>query len=314
MITAGDACRWCTRGMPIRRAYGAKARWVVDDPRSDDLTTLVECPECTLVYFTADFTNSELAHMYDGYRGDGYFSRRHRYEPWYTAKVNNAIGHSAQVLEHRRKHLEELVGEAIRSGAISSPSRVLDVGGDEGQFIPEIPTITARAVLEVSGAKPVDGVTTIQTWQEVSQFGPDLIMMCHVLEHTSSARHMISDTAANLGPGGLLYLEIPLDRPARTPRAMAQPWYAAYTRAISRHPGLFRMADLTSLVSRRFFGRPIVGSVMKQNEHINFFDELSLHAVVSDFGFRKVSASVYKPSSGVPILDVRALGVLYQRI
>jgi hypothetical protein len=252
--------------------------------------------------------------MYDGYRGDTYLSRRHRYEPWYTAKVNNAIGHSAHVLEHRRKHLEELIGTAIGLGTISSPSRVLDVGGDEGQFIPNLQSISARAVLEVSGVKPVDGVDTIQTWDEVSQFCPDLIMMCHVLEHTSLARQMISDAAASLQPEGLLYVEIPLDRPVRIPRVMARSWYAAYTRVLSRHPALFMLADLGSLVSRRFLGRPIMGAVTKQNEHINFFDERTLTAVISGFGFERILTSVYKPSSGVPVLDASALGVLYQRV
>jgi hypothetical protein len=175
-------------------------------------------------------------------------------------------------------------------------------------------SITSRAVLEVSGAQPVAGVDSVQSWKEVRQFRPDLIMMCHVLEHTSSARKMITEAAESLSTDGLLYLEVPLDRPVRIPRLMAQRWYGSYTRWLSRHPVVFRLADLLSLVSRRILGIPIIGSVIKQNEHINFFDETSLSEVVEDFGFKRIASSVYKPSSGVPVLDVSALGLLFKRV
>lgn len=314
MTAPGPICRWCCGAEVRRLSFGAKARWIVANPKSDLLTELVQCEDCSLVYFTVDFSDSELKQMYDEYRGSAYFVRRHRYEPWYTSRVNDAIGHSNSVLEHRRTHLKNVIVGAAERGSISSPTRVLDVGGDEGQFIPEIATISERAVLEVSGVRPVDGVDTVHTWQEAGDFQPDLIMMCHVLEHTSSAREMVAASADVLSSGGLLYLEVPLDRPLRVPTLMGRSWYRTYTRWLSRHPQIFLVADALSLVSRRFLGRPAIGSVIKQNEHINFFDEHSLSCVVETLGFRRIAESVYKPSSGVPILDVSALGVLYERL
>ena len=314
MTTTGPICRWCCEAEVHRLSFGAKARWIVEDPKSDVLTELVQCNRCSLVYFTADFTGTELERMYDGYRGSTYFARRNRFEPWYTSRVNDAIGHSIDVLEHRRTHLKNVITGATNRGDVRSPIRVLDVGGDEGQFIPDIPTIAERAVLEVSGVRPVDGVETIRTWQEVGQFQPDLIMMCHVLEHTSGAREMVAASAEALPTGGLLYLEVPLDRPSRVPGFMGRDWYRLYTRWLARHPFAFRIADALSLGSRRFLGRPAIGSVIKQNEHINFFDAASMSCVVETFGFQKIAESVYKPPSGVPILDVSALGVLYKRL
>lgn len=306
-------CRWCNKGEVLRKSYGAKARWIVENPRSEVLTELVECPVCKLVYFTVDFSEVELQRMYDGYRGGAYLKRRHRYEPWYTKRVNQAIGHSPIVLEHRRRHLRSLISDAVDRGVARSPSRVLDVGGDEGQFIPDIESITTKAVLEVSGVRPIEGVGNLGSWREVEAFQPDLIMMCHVLEHTSGARDMVLSSAVALSEGGLLYLEVPLDRPSRLPRVMSHRRYAAYTRCLARHPALFMFADGLSLLSKRILGRPIIGSATKQNEHINFFDEASLSQVLENLGFQKVVESVYKPSSGVPILDVSALGVLYRR-
>jgi hypothetical protein len=87
--------------------------------------------------------------------------------------------------------------------------------------------------------------------------------------------------------------------------------YLRYTRALCRVPRLFVIADLLSLVSRRFLGRPVLGSVIKQNEHINFFNGATIASVVETLGFELIHESVYKPSSGVPVLDVSASGSLF---
>ena len=76
---------------------------------------------------------------------------------------------------------------------------------------------------------------------------------------------------------------------------------------------VFVGADLLGLVSRKFIGLPIWGSVIKQSEHINFFNETSVTKVIEALGFTQVADSRYKPSSGVPVLDVSALGVLFRR-
>jgi hypothetical protein len=98
---------------------------------------LVSCSSCDIKYFTAPFSSEEFERMYNSYRGTEYQQRRHRYEPWYSKKINDAIGHSTEVLEVRRLHLEDLLLSAINpDGSKATLKRVLDVGGDEGQFIP----------------------------------------------------------------------------------------------------------------------------------------------------------------------------------
>ena len=306
-------CRWCRTGTPVVRATGAKARWIVDDPRSTEKTDLVECPHCLLLYFTSDFTASELTSMYSGYRGEQYFRRRNKYEPWYSRRINNAIGHSDHVLIHRRRHLESFLTSQIVAGKIVSPLRVLDVGGDEGQFIPELDSIVAKGVLEVSSVQLVENVQTIPTWEDASRFEPDMIMMCHVLEHTTDAIDFVRNAYACLTTGGLLYIEVPLDRPRKLPRYLASRAQETFTRLVSRRPKLFIISDLVSLVSRRLMGSPLPGSVIKQSEHVNFFDFESLSTVVTSVGFSEIARTSYKPTSGVPVLDVTAAGVLYRK-
>lgn len=308
-------CRWCRNNNLRNVAVGAKARWVLENPRSKEVSNLIKCDDCGLVYFDTSFSEHELTQMYSGYRNSEYLKRRRKYEPWYTKRINDAIGHSTEVLQLRREHLERVLNEALESetSGHSWPSCVLDVGGDEGQFIPDIETIKTKAVLEVSGARPVEGAQVLETWDEAIDLKPDMIMMCHILEHIENARENVENAARALQLGGLLYIEIPLDRPERITQLFSTRAYRKYTKLLCTIPSLFVLADLVSLVSRRFFGKPFPGAVIKQNEHINFFDGSTITKVVEAMGFELIAESIYKPSSGVPVLDVRASGTLFVR-
>ena len=314
-VETNSECRWCESLRIHKVAVGAKARWIVESPSTTEISTLLRCEECGLVYFSASFSDEELTRMYSGYRNSEYQRRRAKYEPWYTKKINAAIGHSEDVLILRRKHLEKVLLNASSNhlGKFSSPTRVLDVGGDEGQFIPLIESITEKAVLEVSGVRPVDDARVLTNWNEVDDFSPDMIMMCHVLEHIENARENIENASRALKPGGLLYLEIPLDRPAKISRVFSTSAYRKYTQLLCKAPPLFVVADLFSLVSRKITGRPIPGAVIKQNEHINFFDGNTIISVVETMGFELLHESTYKPTSGVPVLDMKASGTLFVR-
>jgi len=105
----------------------------------------------------------------------------------------------------------------------------LDFGGDVGQFIPEIETIQRRAVFEVSGLDPIRGLRTIGDWAEAGLFEPDLIMICHVLEHVTEPRQLIESAARVLTRNGLLYIEVPLDAPMGISKAFAGSGYRRYT-------------------------------------------------------------------------------------
>jgi len=307
-------CRWCSNSSLERVASAAKARWVLVDPRAKGTSHLVSCASCSIKYFTEPFSSDEFERMYSGYRNSEYQRRRHKYEPWYSKKINDAIGHSAEVLEVRRLHLENLLSSVITpDGSKVILKRVLDVGGDEGQFIPAQESITDKAVLEISGIKPLIGVEVITSWDQAHDFQPDFIMICHVLEHLENPLETLENASKILSKGDLLYIEIPLDGPARIPKLFRSKFYYQYTKFLCRFPPLFICADLLGLASKKFLGWSIWGSVIKQSEHINFFNESSIRQVVEAMGFSQVIDSRYKPSSGVPVLDVSALGVLFRR-
>jgi hypothetical protein len=307
-------CRWCGSGALKNRAYSAKARWIVENPKNSDISNLLECEECALLYFDGCYSVFELERMYGGYRGMSYFKQRNRYEPWYTKRINSAIGHSVEVLRLRRDHLENLLSSFSSNDERSkSITRVLDIGGDEGQFIPELDSITDRAVLEISGVNISSDIQLFESWSEARGYDPDLVMICHVLEHLENPREYLVETANICRSGSFLYVEVPLDRPERISSKFSKQGYKKYLTFLCRHPNIFIFADLLSLVSRRFLGRPIIGSAIKKSEHVNYFSAESIYQVITAMGFVEEARSVYVASSGVPVLDVSALGMLFRR-
>ncbi len=214
----------------------------------------------------------------------------------------------------RRDHLENLLSSLNSNDERFKPiTRVLDVGGDEGQFIPELLSITDRAVLEISAVNIASDIQLFKSWSEAKGYDPDLVMICHVLEHLENPREYLVETANICRSGSYLYVEVPLDRPEKISSRFSKQAYKKYLTFLCRHPNIFIFADLLSLVSRRFLGRPVIGSAIKKSEHINFFSAESVTQVITEMGFVEQARSVYVASSGVPVLDVSALGMLFRR-
>ena len=67
-VETNPQCRWCESLRIHKVAVGAKARWIVESPSTTEITSLLRCDECGLVYFSASFSDDELSRMYSGYR------------------------------------------------------------------------------------------------------------------------------------------------------------------------------------------------------------------------------------------------------
>ena len=239
-------------------------------------------------------TEEEIGRLYAGYRGDAYFKARHNHEFWYSRAVNDGIGSDPGEIALRKRNLSAFVGE--RAQLIKT---VLDYGGDRGQFIPEN-LGTARYVYEISDAKPADGVERL-TSVEGRVF--DFVMLTHVLEHCSEPRQMLGLLKPLAHSETLFYFEVPYERPslAMAGKGSGQ---RRYLNAIQRISPLFKMADLYSTIARFKFDRIPPLGVQKCSEHLNFFNEPSLRALLESEGFELLE-------SGTAAL---ALGPLRMRI
>lgn len=231
---------------------------------------LLECGHCAFRFFDGRFEPPELERLYSGYRGEAYFEVRHRLEPWYSRRHNEGTGHAPEGIAERKAYL----GAFLRERGLGSVQRVLDYGGDSGQFIPD--GIGAELhVYEVSDAAPVAGVRKITDERELEAGGYDLVLLNHVLEHVPEPVPLVRKLASLLKPGsGALYVEVPFERyRIWSGRGGAQ---RAYLGWLARHGGLLRGADFLSTLCRVALGTVPPLGFPKLHEHINFFGQASI--------------------------------------
>lgn len=272
-------------------------------PDAQHDTTLCHCDSCDLTFFSHRFDDEALAAMYSGYRDDRYLSIRKHWEPWYSRSVNNATDPGSQTVADRVEFVTDIVGSYIEMDSLRN---IVDYGGDEGQFFPA-GYAGPKYVIEVSSKNLVDGVQAVASLDELAD-KPHLIIAAHLLEHLVDPVALVHQVRAAIADDGLFYVEVPLDRPK------VRNWHAGerYRRFLDQAAATrigWIAADFAAGVARNF-GRtvPRLGAV-KQSEHINYFSSRSLHALLTDGGFRIVSTQS-DPSASVGGLRMGKMGAL----
>jgi hypothetical protein len=309
--TRSDDCKICGASTEIV-SYGFVSPWCVK-PGGLRNTTAVKCRECDFVFFTRRYSNDELQLIYSGYREESYFRRRHRYEPWYTRRTNFDLGNNLETIERRRQNLEQLLEQALNLNNICNITSVVDIGGDKGQFIPRNESISRRAVMEVSSAPTERNVQRLSNWEEVKRFNPNLIMMCHVLEHLNEPRNEVGLAVQCIPSGCFLYIEVPLDKPITEGK-----WFGSRAQRLAsffvvRSPLLSTVIDAWSLTCRKVFGHSRIPSVLKQTEHVNYFSENAVRKLLGQFGCEMLTVATYDCSPQGHPLPVKALCVLAKK-
>jgi hypothetical protein len=252
---------------------------------------LCECVHCSFRFFDSRLTDAEISALYSGYRGPRYFESRHRHEFWYSADVNEGIGNDAAEIVSRKQNLAKLL-----SGRFDSIRSVLDYGGDRGQFIPDH-LGTERFVYEISDANPVPGVSRIGS-VEGKQF--DFVMLAHVLEHCSEPLNIANELKQLANERTIYYFEVPYERPSLrlTPRGRLQ---RLYSDALLRSGPLLTAVDLYSTVSRVKFDCNLPFGILKCSEHLNFFNEKSLRALLQRCGYEVIECGTAHTESKGPV-------------
>jgi SAM-dependent methyltransferase len=203
------------KACPCCQSESTNARWAIVAPflahyavgRPPLLCKLLECSACTFRFFDVRLTPEEVERLYSGYRGDRYFAERHRWEFWYSRKVNDGIGGDPGEIVTRVAAYEKFFSPHV-SPAIET---VLDYGGDRGQFIP-VSLGDRKYVYELSDAVPVPGVTRIGSEQELNTMKFDFIMTLGVLEHCSEPAVILAQLRSLLNPGSLICVGVPFER------------------------------------------------------------------------------------------------------
>ena len=236
------------------------------------LCLLLECGSCGLRFFDGRHEDDEMNRLSSGYRGEAYFQSRHRHEFWYLRRHNDETGHDSRVLSARKSAMEAFLR---RHSDASHLSRVLDYGGDSGQFIPD-GIGTEKDVFGVSDASPVPGVRRISDERRLEEGGYDLVLLNHVLEHSSDPADLLQRVARLMKPGrGVLHVEVPLEQ-YDLDWVRQGPDQAQHLEGLASHPILLKWLDFYSTLFRVAMKMIPPFGFLKLHEHINLFNEHAL--------------------------------------
>jgi SAM-dependent methyltransferase len=187
-------CIGCT-SENLTYEHGTIAPFVVTRAvMADANTKTAVCGDCGLRYATRRLTDEENTRLYADYRGEGYTAMRNAMEPGYAA-------HN-EVLQQPRDYMRQV--EAFIQTVAAAPTRVLDIGGGNGQNTPFADTATVT-ITDLATGEDYRAITSRKRY--------DLIVMAHVLEHVAAPRDALDFARSKLAKGGVIYAEVP-DEPA----------------------------------------------------------------------------------------------------
>jgi len=270
--------------------------WVLD---------LVECQECGSRFFSYRYSRNECIRLYSNYRGERYFKARHSAEPWYSRKFNYLLGADAKEILVKKEMLASyIVNSGFYEKIKLKKGKILDFGGDRGQFIPDIPN-TEKYCFELSDAEPISEVVKFSAFEQIINIKFDLILSSAVFEHLSEPEAELIKIKSLMEKNSLLYIEVPYEM-YFVPDIMKAAWYGKYLELISKSRTLTIGVDFISVLLRiKADFVPVLGLV-KQHEHINFFTKKGMKMMLERNGLKILKMDIlrkFSPSGDSMILS-----------
>ena len=159
------------------------------------------CTHCFFIQTKIPFRDEDIMHLYRDYRSPAYNRERIHFEPEY-AQIAAAIGQDQKEVNTRRSALNAFLHKGLQT---SEAHTILDYGGADGRFIPDIPG--SKFVYEISNIDPVPGVTRIKSESELGTYS--IVLFAHVTEHVTHPLNLVRKLSGYVEPGGYLYIETP---------------------------------------------------------------------------------------------------------
>lgn len=158
------------------------------------------CSDCRFLAPWMEIGDDQLQDYYAHYLQAEYKQARSQFQPHFE-QLGQLMGSPAEAESRRRQHETYILPhlQSLRQGE-DSKLQVLDYGGGSGQLLPQADWIEG-AVLEV-GQSPQPAVRSV-----------DLVQCLHVLEHVGHPLATCRHLASHARPGGLIYLEVPIEFP-----------------------------------------------------------------------------------------------------
>lgn len=169
----------------------------------DISSNLLLCKNCGFCFYNIRFDDSETLKLYSDYRGETYVKVREKYEPEY-ADIKDKVGNNEIEIINRKNNLQAILEKYCSSKTFT---KILDWGGDAGQFIPDFFRKSLKYVYDISKKPPRNDVMLVTNPSGEAPF--DFVMCCHVLEHTSDPITVIKQITQLTKNNGIIYFEVP---------------------------------------------------------------------------------------------------------
>jgi hypothetical protein len=167
------------------------------------------CVLCGFAFYDRRLSEADEKKLYSGYRSNEYQKMRQKHDIWYTKKINQALGNDKKGLSLHKSLIERICLQNIPCKI----HRALDYGGDMGQKFPEGLAIDEKYVYDISGAKTIEGVIGLGSFELTKTIEYDLIMCNQVLEHIGELDCFINVLKSLGNENTWFYLDIPFDSP-----------------------------------------------------------------------------------------------------
>lgn len=234
---------------------------------------LCHCEDCSFSFYDRRLTDEEAERLYRDYRGEEYQKTREKYDCWYTEKVNRALNSDKLVLSEQKRVITEMIDRNV-------PREIkvaLDYGGNRGETFTERIGTEGKCVYDISGIKPVDGVTAISDYSELAGHNFDFIMCNMTLEHVSYPAEFMKLLYDAGGKDTYYYLEVPSENPFEQSKF-----------SISNNIGLLFNKNYSNLKLVKHYFYLKTQPYMPMSEHINFFTPKALDTLLKRCGFEAV--------------------------
>jgi hypothetical protein len=207
-----------------------------------------------------------MSKIYRDYRGSHYVKIRSKWEPWYTQSYNDNHDSGAWV-DSRKKSLTQF----LLSHEISKCDVMIDVGGDQGQYIPDF--VVTKIVIDLSERELNANVYRVDTIENAPY--ANLIIYAHVLEHVVDPIYELEQLFKKTDR---VYVEVPYGIPEINKHRMSIRRFL-WQQMSSLNPKLWAKN------TRPATGRRVAPTKMlTQSEHLTFFSENSFKTIAEALG------------------------------
>jgi hypothetical protein len=172
------------------------------------------CAHCCFIQAKIPFHEDDIMHLYADYREPSYHRERIQFEPSYAA-IAAAVGYDEVEIATRTAALNEFLRRSLPA---TDSFTMLDYGGSDGRFMPNIPG--AKFIYDVSKVDPLPDVARINSESELGTYS--LVLLAHVTEHLVHPLNLVRKLRSYVEPGGYLYIETPQEVSDEQRRGLVQ--------------------------------------------------------------------------------------------